>query len=106
MNMAQLPRRDWILLPLLGLFTIAVIAFSTELIAGRVLPDHVGSLPGCEVRNDNPFGARMTPNSVCWEKLGEGNLSEFRFNSCGDRAGMECGSKTPGTYRIVMVGTS
>jgi hypothetical protein len=33
-------------------------------------------------------------------------LAEYRFNSCGHRAGMECGPKPLGTYRIVMIGSS
>jgi hypothetical protein len=43
---------------------------------------------------------------VCWDKGNESELTEYRFNSCGQRASFECGPKTPGTYRIVMVGSS
>jgi hypothetical protein len=32
----RLPRRDWILLPVLGLLTICLLAASSELIARRV----------------------------------------------------------------------
>ena len=33
-------------------------------------------------------------------------MAEYRFNSCGHRADVECGPKPPGTYRIVMSGSS
>jgi hypothetical protein len=36
---AKLPRRDWLLLPLLGVLTISLIAGSTELIARRMLSE-------------------------------------------------------------------
>lgn len=101
-----LRRWDWIMLPLLSLTTIGVITVSTEVFARRLLSDTVGSRPACVVRNDNPLGARMSPMSVCWEKSAEGDLSEYRFNSCGDRADIECGIKAPDAYRIVMTGTS
>jgi hypothetical protein len=105
---AKLRRRDWVLLPLLSLLTICLTAVLTESIARRALPDGVTSLhlTSCTVQNDTPAGARAIPNSVCWEKLPEGQLAQYRFNSCGDRAGIECGPKPPGTYRIVMTGTS
>jgi hypothetical protein len=105
---AKLRGHDWILQPLLGLATICLIAILAESIARQMLPDGVSSLhlTSCTVHNDTPAGARALPNSVCWEKLPEGRLAEYEFNSCGDRAGMECRPKPPGTYRIVMTGTS
>jgi len=57
-------------------------------------------------RSDLSTGPRGIPNSSCWERIPEGELTEYKFNSCGYRAGMECGPKQPGTYRIVMIGTS
>jgi len=41
---------------------------------------------------------------VCWGKAPESEWVEYRLNHCGHRAGMECRPKTPGTYRIVMIG--
>jgi hypothetical protein len=102
----KLRRRDWILLPFLGLLTVALVAVSTEALARWAFSDSVGSATACTVRNDNPAGVRALPDSVCWEKLPEGELEENRFNSYGDRAGMEREPKPPGVYRIVMTGTS
>jgi hypothetical protein len=98
----KLPLRDWILLPVLGLLTICVVAFSAEAIAWRTFPESASSVRDCY----RSGGVGAIPNSVCWEKVPEGELTEFKFNSCGDRAGMECGPKPPETLRIVMVGSS
>jgi hypothetical protein len=101
----KVPLRDWILLPLLSLLTIGLLAGCTEMIAWQVLPSTASSIHNCWEINPTA-GPRGIPNSVCREKVPEGQLAEFKFNSCGDLAGMECGPKQPGTYRIVMVGTS
>jgi hypothetical protein len=101
----KLPRRDWVVLPLLSLSTILFLLAASELIASRTFhatPTGVGS---CIVQNDIT-GTKGVPNSVCREKLSEGKLIEYRFNSCGDRTDLDCKVKTPNTYRIVMTGTS
>jgi hypothetical protein len=103
---AQLPIKDWFLFPLLVLATIVLIAVCSEITARRLYPDSVGSLNPCHVHNNNPAGARATPDSVCWDKIPEGEITEYKFNGCGDRAGMECGAKPRDVYRIVMTGTS
>jgi hypothetical protein len=102
----KLPRRDWILLPVLGLLTICVVVVSTESIARRMFPEPKSSMQNCLIENDVSTGVRGIPNSVCSEESIESGLVEYRFNGCGHRAGMECGPKSPGAYRIVMVGTS
>jgi hypothetical protein len=43
---------------------------------------------------------------VCREKIPEGEATEYRFNSCGHRTDLQCGTKPPGAYRIVMIGGS
>jgi lysophospholipase L1-like esterase len=102
---AALPRRDWILLPLLSLVTIGMIAGSTELIARRMFAASTTGVGSC--LSSNPLnGMRGIPNSMCWQKNFEGQPVEYRFNSSGYRADVEFGPKPPGTYRIVMVGSS
>jgi hypothetical protein len=103
---AKLPRRDWILLPLISLLTIGIIASSTEVIARRVFGGSTTLMKNCMVMDDPSTGPRAIPNTACWEKIPESQLVEYRFNSCGHRAGMECQPKQPGTYRIVMTGSS
>jgi len=55
---------------------------------------------------DPVTGEHGVPNKVCTKKTPEGQPVEYRLNHCGDRAGMECGTKTPGAFRIVMAGPS
>ena len=102
----KLPPRDWILLPILGLLTICVMAVFTESIARRIFPEPKSSMRNCLVENDSSTGVRGIPNSACSEESYESGPVEYRFNGCGHRAGMECGPKPPGAFRIVMVGTS
>ena len=102
----KLPWRDWLLLPALSLATICLLVVSTDLIERRMFPSFDGSGEDCIVFNDPSTGARGIPNSVCREKIPEGEVAEYRFNSCGHRTDEQCGTKPPGTYRIVMIGTS
>jgi hypothetical protein len=105
MKEEKLPRRDWVLLPLLGLLTISLIAVSVSLIAKRTLTKAPLSVLRC-YGPDPEIGMRAIPNSVCWDKVPESQLVEYKYNSCGDRADVECGPKSGGKYRIVMTGTS
>jgi hypothetical protein len=102
----KLPRRDYIVLPLLSVLTIFLIAGSTELIARRLLPMSEKLGEACMVFNDPSTGTRGIPNSVCWDKLPDTERTEYRFNGCGHRTNLACGPKPAGTYRIVMVGSS
>src|SRR5580692_1391746 len=103
---ANVPWRDWLVLPVLTLLTIGLMVTSTELIARRIFTESKTGGRSCAAIDDPADGILPTPNSVCLEKNAETQLVEYRFNSCGHRAGMECGPKLPGTYRIVMTGSS
>ncbi len=103
---ASLRRRDWILLSMLSFLTIGLVLGSTEWIARRIFPKPETSTSRCIVTNDRSTGVRGIPNAVCQDRLAESAPIELRFNNCGHRAGMPCGPKPPGTYRIVMVGSS
>jgi hypothetical protein len=102
---ANLPRRDWILLPALSLLTICIVGGSTELIARRIFWAK-GDMKNCLVWNDRSTGVRGIPNCACWEKIPEGQPVEYTFNACGDYTDIPCGPKPAGVYRIVMTGTS
>jgi hypothetical protein len=103
---AKLPRRDWIVLPLLALLTASVLAGSTEWLAQGLYKRSAGFIPACMGPVDSEERARAIPNTVCRNKSYESEWVEYRFNRCGHRAGEECGEKMPRTYRIVMVGSS
>ncbi len=102
----KLPKRDWFLLPALGLLTILILIASTELISRREFPKLNTMGEDCMVFDDNATGARAIPNSECRDKLPDTELSEYHFNRCGHRTQIECGVKREGTYQIVMLGSS
>jgi len=103
---AKLPRRDWILMPMLGLLTICLVALSVNSIASRMYSASQSTVYSCLTENDQLVAAWGIPNTICMQKDFETELSEYRFNGCGHRAGMECGPKPPGTFRIVVIGSS
>jgi hypothetical protein len=101
----NLPRRDWVILPLLGLLTIVLMASSTEFAARQLFSQSKTTNETC-LFPDLSNGVRAIPNSVCWEKAPEDGWVEYKFDSCGYRSGMTCGPKSPGTYRLVAIGSS
>ena len=105
-QVATLPRRDWFLLPALGLLTMLVMIVGVEAVARLKFNESATGLASCLVLNDLSTGVRGVPNSVCRDKSTESAWTEYKFNSCGHRAGMECGTKDPASYRVVMTGSS
>jgi hypothetical protein len=101
-----LRRRDWILLPLLSLLTIAVMTVSADRIARRVLTQSAPFVQSCLEPGASWGGSRAIPNSVCWDKKFESQRVEYRFNGCGHRTRLTCEAKQPGAYRIVLAGSS
>jgi hypothetical protein len=103
----KLPLREWILLPIIGLFTMLVLAVCTEWTAKWLYPVLQVGIDNCFVRDDLSGNAPVKPNGVCLERVVESRfLVEYRFNSHGNRAGVELEPKQPGAYRIVMIGSS
>jgi len=98
--------RDWIILPLLSIATVSLLAVATELIARAVLPASKSLAEDCMVSNDASTGTRGIPNAVCWDRVLDAELTEYRFNSSGYRSNEDFGPKPDGVFRIVMVGTS
>jgi hypothetical protein len=102
----KLSVRDWVLLPLTGLLSLCILAGSAEVIARYRFSASRTSKESCLVLNDPSTGIRGIPNSTCWEKGPEDQLVEYKFDRCGYRSALQCGPKPPGTYRIVMTGSS
>lgn len=99
--------RDWILLPAISLLTVAAIAASSEMLARYFFPIRQMAFENCFATNDPTGDAPVKPNGVCWEQMAESPFrAEYRFNSRGHRAGGELTPKAPGTYRIVLIGSS
>jgi hypothetical protein len=101
-----LSRQDWVLLPLLSLLTVVLLTLATELLARHLFYQSPNVQQYCAVADERTGNLRWKPNCICRAKTPESPWVEYRFNSCGHRAGMECGAKPDGVYRIVMSGTS
>jgi hypothetical protein len=96
-----LPRRDWLLLPLVVLSVVALFIGVSEFAANRLFPES-GRFT-CTTRDR--FGLlRQKPNCVCSYKNAEGPLVEYRFNECGYRSTKSCGTKPHNTLRVVVMG--
>lgn len=93
-------------MPAIAAATALVLVVPTEVVARKVFNESSTSAADCLVVRDPVHGIHGIPNSSCYEKPFEGQLINYKFNSCGNRAGMECGPKPPDTYRIVLLGTS
>jgi hypothetical protein len=98
--------RDWILLPVISLLTICLIAVAVELTARHLFPTPKTNELNCLILNDPSTGVRAVPNSTCVDQTSESKPVVYKYNSCGYRAGMACSLKQPGTFRIVLMGSS
>jgi hypothetical protein len=101
-----LPRRDWILLPLLSLLAIGFLAGASEWASRRVFYRLPSSGESCLTIKDPLNGAQGIPNCVVWEKIPEGKPTQYRFNREGYRNDVEFAPKPPETFRIVLIGSS
>ena len=102
----KIPRRDWILLPLTGLLTVAVLSSAVALWSGWSFRTSSTSVSQCMERKAGFPGVHGRPNAVCWDKDPETPLIQYRLNACGYRMNGPCGPAEPGTYRIVAIGSS
>lgn len=103
---AFLPRRDWLLIPLIAVLTLLVLVGCVEGIARGVFTESKTTSLSCLVLDDPHGAVHAKPNTVCQQKVLESELTEFRFNSCGHRTSLPCTPPAPGTFRIVLLGSS
>jgi hypothetical protein len=99
----RLPKRDFIILPLLCFLTIA-----TCLLASEVITRHFFAKQGtdfCRIPDDR-IGYRYRPNCRVRLKTAEGPWVTNEYNECGYRTKESCGPKPPGTTRIALLGAS
>ena len=97
-----LPRRDWILLPLIAVATITCMMAVSEAAARVVWPAQEDS---CLVRG-GASGLRFLPSCKSRAKEPETPWVEDSYNSCGYRTLEPCGPKPVGTIRIAVLGSS
>ena len=98
-------RRDWMVLPLVGILSIVIAGGVLEVVARTVYNESPWAKDCLDV-NPVTTMVRGKSNSVCVEKMRESNWVEYRFNDRGHRSDTPYKSKQPGTYRIVLIGSS
>lgn len=99
------PKWDFLVLSCLSLLTILALLFALKS-AGHGFVNRQGSLQTCMIVSDPTTGWRGIPNATCAFKGIEHQLVTYSFNRCGDYTSLDCDAKTPGAYRIVLVGSS
>jgi hypothetical protein len=99
----RLPRRDYVLLPLLSILTMLVLFGIAEGASRLVFPER--KQDSCAVP-DPRLGHHYQPNCVSLTKAAEGPWVTNRYNDRGSRATAPCGLKPPGSMRVVVTGSS
>jgi hypothetical protein len=102
-NSSKLSRRDYYLIPLLSLATVAVMFGAAE-VGTRILYPYK-EYDECRVTGaTDPRRAR--PNCTVSAKVPEGPWVTYSMNSCGYRTPDSCGPKQPNVLRIALLGAS
>jgi hypothetical protein len=88
-----LPKRDYVLLPLLRLITIVVLFGATEALAGIFWAEYRSS--PCLIE-DSIAGNRFKPNCTARIKIAESPWTNYNYNECGYLSMTSCGPKATG----------
>src|SRR5712671_1663718 len=102
-SLDKLPRRDRLILPLLVVLTIGFMFLLSEAATRLIWPE--GGVDSCRVR-DPITDWRNKPNCTFAMKAAETPWVEYRFNECGYRNSVPCGTKPRGTVRVALLGAS
>jgi hypothetical protein len=98
-----LPRRDYIILPLLSALTILFMFAAAEVVSRITFVQHEAD--AC-MMPDKVLGTRFRPNCTSRVKAAEGPWVTNRYNECGYRTPEPCGPKPAGGVRIAVLGSS
>jgi hypothetical protein len=98
----KLPRRDWILLPVICLLTVLTMLAASEALARMIWPEQVDV---CLVPSSY-WGYRFRPNCKSRAKVAEGPWVDNQYNECGYRTPESCGPKPGGAIRVAVLGAS
>jgi hypothetical protein len=101
--LADLPRRDLWLLPLIALLTICVPVGGAELASRLIWPQQLTN--ACRL-TDTQVGVRYRPNCAATMKTSEGPWYVSAYNDCGYRSDASCGPLPAGHRRIALLGSS
>jgi hypothetical protein len=98
-----MPRRDFVLIPLLVFATILVMTAASEIVSRAIFIESGGESCGLKTAAGEP---RMKSNCVSHRKAPEGPPVENIYNDCGYRTPEPCGAKSPRALRVALAGTS
>jgi hypothetical protein len=98
-----LPRRDYIILPVISLLTIVVMFAVTEICARIFWPAQPAN--ACLIL-DPINGNRYKTNCTTQTKIAEGPWTTNNYNECGYFSATSCKTKPVGSVRIVVLGSS
>jgi hypothetical protein len=101
----RLPRRDYILLPLIFPGTILVLLAGGEITA-RLLALKAQDDAGEPCGYATPAGERYHAGCTSWTKEWEGPWTSQHFNEYGYRTAESCALRPPGSLRVAVVGSS
>jgi len=100
---ASLPKRDYLVLPLLSFLTVVTMFGVTETATRLIWPEL--KINSCTI--EDPIGGdRFKPNCTVRAKIAEGPWTTYQYNECGYRSATSCGPKPPGSLRIGILGSS
>lgn len=99
----RLPRRDYIVLPLLSLLTVLVLLAGAEVASRIAFSQH--EKDACMIA-DPVLGTRFQPNCTSEVKAAEGPWVTNHYNACGFRSPQPCGAKPAGSVRVAVLGSS
>ena len=99
----RLPRRDYVILPLLCLLTVLVMLGVAEAASRIAFAQH--EKDACMIA-DPVLGTRFKPNCVSHVKAAEGPWVTNRYNACGFRSPEGCGPAAADDVRIAVLGSS
>jgi hypothetical protein len=99
----RLPRRDWFILPLLSLLSLALVLGLSEAGARIAFPEHLEDR--CAVP-DPILGLHFQPNCTAEVKSPETPWLENSYNACGFRTAEPCGPKPDQGFRVAVIGSS
>jgi hypothetical protein len=97
-------RRDFVLLPLVGVLTVLVMLGVAEITTRIIWNSHEEN--SCVVSDGSAEGYHLKPNCTSLEKNPEGPWARYHFNECGYRSNTSCGPVSAGTLRIAVIGAS
>ncbi len=99
----RLPKRDFVLLPLLALATALFLFAASEIVTRLFWKQQ--EIDSCAVV-DPIAGNHFKANCTARTKNAEGPWATYRRNECGYRSETSCGPKPPDAIRIAIVGSS